>query len=240
MTLFSASGNPFDTIIDGAGVGTVVTCSSGEGRGTILDGFTITGGAGNGGGGMFNFNSSPTVTNCMFIGNESGEMKMKTKTGLKELLATPVCGLIAGILMLVMLGGSVSAQTTWHVDDDNCPGPGTGSVVDPFCSIQDAIDAAVDGDAIEVQPGLYFETINFNGKAVTLFSASGNPFDTIIGGMHPVGWRACTINLVQETRQLIDRTVNVVISDRVRRTAGAVGQGIATPGIGVVIGTIEQ
>ena len=41
----------------------------------ILDGFTITGGNANGsypdnnGGGMFNFSSSPTVTNCTFSGN---------------------------------------------------------------------------------------------------------------------------------------------------------------------------
>ena len=36
----------------------------------ILDGFTITGG--NGGGGMYNDNSSPTVTNCTFSGNTAG------------------------------------------------------------------------------------------------------------------------------------------------------------------------
>jgi parallel beta-helix repeat protein len=41
---------------------------------TVLDGFTITGGTGsiNEGGGMYNYSSSPTVTNCTFSGNSAG------------------------------------------------------------------------------------------------------------------------------------------------------------------------
>lgn len=64
-----------NTIINGGGVGSVVTCSSGEGPGSILSGFVITGGSGvvNGlislGGGMYILNSSPTVMNCSFSGN---------------------------------------------------------------------------------------------------------------------------------------------------------------------------
>jgi predicted outer membrane repeat protein len=58
----------------------VVQCASGEDANTILEGFTITGGNANGpdansvcGAGMFNFNSSPTVTNCMFSGNNASD-----------------------------------------------------------------------------------------------------------------------------------------------------------------------
>jgi hypothetical protein len=54
----------------------VVQCVSGEDANTVLDGFTITGGNAIGpdpndhsGGGMFNHQSSPTIINCMFIGN---------------------------------------------------------------------------------------------------------------------------------------------------------------------------
>ena len=32
---------------------------------------------------------------------------------------------------------------TIYVDADNCPGPGDGTVGDPYCSIQTAIDNAV-------------------------------------------------------------------------------------------------
>ena len=57
------------TTINGNYAGTVVTCANGEGAATILDGFTITKGLADEGGGMRNINSSPTVTNCTFIDN---------------------------------------------------------------------------------------------------------------------------------------------------------------------------
>ncbi len=69
ITLRSSDGAGVTTI-DGGGVGSVVTCASGEGPGTVLEGFTITGGSHYRGGGMNNDGgSSPTVTNCTFRGN---------------------------------------------------------------------------------------------------------------------------------------------------------------------------
>ena len=49
-------------------------------------------------------------------------------------------------------------------------------------TIQDAIDNAVNGDVLEADPNTYVEAINFNGLAITLRSASGDPADTIIDG----------------------------------------------------------
>ena len=58
------------TIIDATGLDTsVVTCANGEGPGTVLEGFTITGGSALYGGGMYNSGSSPSVANCTFNGN---------------------------------------------------------------------------------------------------------------------------------------------------------------------------
>ena len=78
VTLGSTSGNPADTIIDGTGHYHVVQCVLGEGPGTVLQGFTITGGSAfssfpnDRGGGMFNFGgSSPTVENCVFSSNRA-------------------------------------------------------------------------------------------------------------------------------------------------------------------------
>ena len=48
-------------------------------------------------------------------------------------------------------------------------------------TIQHAIDAAVNGDEIEVEPGTYVERINLSGKALTLYSTYG-PDVTIIDG----------------------------------------------------------
>ncbi|MHC4280557.1 MAG: right-handed parallel beta-helix repeat-containing protein [Planctomycetota bacterium] len=80
IKLYSTSG-PELTIIDANGIADsnhVVQCVNGEDANTILDGFTITGGNANGasypdniGGGMFNYSSSPTVTNCTFTGNSA-------------------------------------------------------------------------------------------------------------------------------------------------------------------------
>ena len=66
------AGVVLNTIIHGGFVGSVVTCDSDEGSDTVLSGFVITGGNATFGGGMHNFNSSPTVTNCSFIGNTAG------------------------------------------------------------------------------------------------------------------------------------------------------------------------
>ncbi len=76
---------------------------------------------------------------------------------------------------------STAQADTIYVDDDNCPGPGSGTKGDPYCSIQTAIDNAVDTDEIVVAPGTYNELIDFLGKAIWLHSSDG-PDVTIIDG----------------------------------------------------------
>ena len=51
-----------------------------------------------------------------------------------------------------------------------------------YLGLQEAINAAANGDVIEVEPGTYSEMIDFLGKSITVRSASGNPNDTIIDG----------------------------------------------------------
>ncbi len=87
--------------------------------------------------------------------------------------------LIASLAGLFMAISTATAQTTWYVDDDNCPGPGSGTEGDPFCSVQDGIDGASGGDTIEVSPGTYNEAIDFLGKAITVLSSGGPEVTTM-------------------------------------------------------------
>ncbi len=66
------------------------------------------------------------------------------------------------------------------VDAGNCPGPGDGSELDPYCSINTAILNAVDTDEILVAPGTYFENVILHGKAITLRSSDGPIVTTIV------------------------------------------------------------
>jgi len=73
----------------------------------------------------------------------------------KRYLIAPLV-LALGVLAFVP---AASAASKIFVDDNNCPGPGTGTRADPFCTITEAVTAASPGDAIIVRPGLYDETV---------------------------------------------------------------------------------
>lgn len=85
--------------------------------------------------------------------------------------------LVLGFSLLTAM--PVAAATTWYVDDDNCPGPGSGSVGDPFCTIQAAVSAASSGDTIYVHAGTYFEHVTID-KSLTLQGEDRNT--TIVDG----------------------------------------------------------
>jgi hypothetical protein len=72
ITLVSLLG-PASTILDGGGVAPVITMSSGEGRATIVRGFTIRNGANPGsaanGGGILLLGTSPTIQDCVITNN---------------------------------------------------------------------------------------------------------------------------------------------------------------------------
>ena len=65
-----------------------------------------------------------------------------------------------GIVVIVFLLAGNCFGVTYTVDDnDPCA---------DFAYIQDAIDVSSNGDVIEVQPGTYYERINFYGKEITV------------------------------------------------------------------------
>jgi len=91
---------------------------------------------------------------------------------------------LATILALAALQGtavSVLAQTTRHVNIQDCQIGATGSLVDPFCLIQECMDASSNGDTCWVEAGTYNELVDFDGKAVEVRSARGPKLTTIDG-----------------------------------------------------------
>ena len=74
-------------------------------------------------------------------------------------------------LIVLAMSVAVAFVTTASADTLHVPGD--------FPTIQAAIDAAMDGDEVEVHPGTYNETINFLGKAIRVYSTDG-PDVTII------------------------------------------------------------
>ncbi len=85
----------------------------------------------------------------------------------------------AVVVAVVAVSAGAAQGDALFVNGNNCPGPGDGSVGDPYCSIQTAIDNAVDTDEIVVAPGTYIENIDFLGKAISLRSADGADVTTI-------------------------------------------------------------
>jgi len=78
------------------------------------------------------------------------------------------------LAVLVILAAPATAQTTWYVDGSNTP-PGSGTIGDPYTSIQYAIEQSttVDGDTVQVAPGTYAERLDFLGKAILVDGSGG-------------------------------------------------------------------
>ncbi|HXV76233.1 MAG TPA: thrombospondin type 3 repeat-containing protein [Candidatus Polarisedimenticolaceae bacterium] len=94
----------------------------------------------------------------------------------------------ACLLLAALWLGPAAGQTVF-VDDDNCPGPGSGTDLDPYCLIQDAICTlnGSGGGTVMVRPGEYNESlrmfpgvsvISTDGPAVTTIDADGKPCTT--------------------------------------------------------------
>ena len=69
----------------------------------------------------------------------------------------------------------------------------------PFATIETAIRAAVSGDTVFVYPGLYRETLDFSGKALTLKGIAGPQGTPVIEGLD----QAAVLMLTREGREAV-------------------------------------
>lgn len=87
---------------------------------------------------------------------------------------------VAAATFMFLTGSTAFAQDIF-VNALNCPGPGTGTEADPYCTIQSAVNAALAGDTINVNDGLYMENVAIPaGKnGLTLFGDPTPPASVI-------------------------------------------------------------
>jgi len=71
---------------------------------------------------------------------------------------------------LIRLAPESYSGPVWHVSTTGSDITGDGSETTPFASIQYGIDQSAIGDTVLVQPGIYVENINYNGKNIVVGS----------------------------------------------------------------------
>jgi len=87
--------------------------------------------------------------------------------------------------LFVLLSFNILAQTNWHVSTTGSDSSGTGSINQPFKSLQKAADMVQAGDTIFVHQGTYYNQ-NFNDGDIwkndnlMTITASGNPGQYIV------------------------------------------------------------
>jgi len=104
-----------------------------------------------------------------------------TKAGvLSEGARVNKTGFLLSVVLVVFIASVSNAGNVIYVDVNGPNDPGTGAFDDPFLRIQDALNAAIDGDIVEIRPGIYTSDPNNynlspNGRSVTIKSI--NPED---------------------------------------------------------------
>lgn len=104
------------------------------------------------------------------------------KTDVKQILRF----LFFGVIIFSIASSSVEAAKIQALEKPIDESRITIHVPEDYPTIQEAIDAAVDGDTVLVNDGTYEEAINFLGKAITVISVNG-PEVTIIDSGPLVG-----------------------------------------------------
>jgi hypothetical protein len=87
--------------------------------------------------------------------------------------------ILLAITIILLIASVSSAGDVIYVDVYAPNDPGTGTFNDPFLRIQDAINSAVNGDTVEIRPGIYTADPNNydldpRGKSITIRSVEPN------------------------------------------------------------------
>ncbi len=100
-----------------------------------------------------------------------------------------------GALLLCLESVPTLAVQAVYVDDNSCPGPGSGTSANPYCRIQDAICTLKNsgGGTVYVRPGVYHEAIRMFA-AISVVSTDGPNVTTIDATGKPCITATCSVN----------------------------------------------
>src|SRR5215471_14886307 len=206
ITVKSESG-PQNTIIDGGKSGSVVTFTSGEGRDSILNGFTLQNGSAAEGGGIFISGSSPTITKNVITNNHAC---LGGGAGIWINFGSP----------LIQLN-----TITNNGDEFSCPGDGGGIQVEGNSSVE-ILDNVISnnkvalgsfgGGGIDMEPGndgipiIKGNVIKGNGSSavgggILLAAPNAVIVQNLITGNH--AGRGGGIFLVPISQRLVNNTI---------------------------------
>lgn len=86
---------------------------------------------------------------------------------------------IGMVLAVCVLAVSSALATTYYVSPDGNDSADGLSWETAFETIQNGIDYSANGDVVEVNEGAYYESVNLNGKDITVQSANPNDWDIV-------------------------------------------------------------
>jgi|GEM_PF-1979759 len=180
---------PAATTIDAAGKGRVVNFASGEGPGSVLDGFTLTNGTADTGGGISCVSSSPVITNCIVSGNSADY-----GGGIYCQLSSPaITGCTITHNVAAVSGGGIHAYDTSTPVITGCtisgnsatgaPGfDGQGGGVYCYNAAPTIADSTISGNRAADAGGGFFGTAS-SSAVITNTTISGNSAGTDGGGI---------------------------------------------------------
>ena len=128
-------------------------------------------------------------------------------------------------IVFIFLFNLLFSQSTWHVStsgsDEN-----SGSVENPFATIQAGIDASSDGDIINVYAGTYYENISLNGKSIHLFGQDRETTIIDAGGNGPGIQAIQTLTVTAEIKGFTIQNGQGLVGGWPSESHRAVGGGI--------------
>lgn len=209
---------PETTTIDATGLdGSVIYCSNNEGPKTVISGLTLTGGTGTlhpiwktiQGGGIYSYFASPTVTNCVVIGNQAefaGGMWAQEYSSTIENVrfennhATyPVTGGAGGLY----LWNSTALVTGCTFENNDSVGAGgamrckisassdAGNSIIRNCTFNSNHAGQFGGAVATYRATPTFEQCTFTNNTATEFAGAFNVGGILVSGVH-VNFTSCT------------------------------------------------